>query len=119
MCVVSAPLWNLGISIVLIGTVSWTLARLPVIFSRPQQIVNDSCLLRQGAIVERSLTWMRAGILSRFTCTRCEWSHPNPSGKDVPETLDAGVFRLVRRAFLQHLCAPHPFAIFYVFTRAA
>ncbi len=59
--------------------------------------------------MERSLTWVTAGAPSRFACTCCAWSHPNPSTKDVPGTLDPGVFRLVQRAFAQHLCARHPF----------
>ena len=59
--------------------------------------------------MERSLTWVTAGVFSRFACTCCAWSHPNPSSKDVPDTLDAGVFSLVRRAFSQHMCARHPF----------
>jgi hypothetical protein len=59
--------------------------------------------------MERSLTWMAAGILSRFTCTHCAWSHPNPSSKDSPSTLDSGVLKLIQRAFSQHLCSRHPF----------
>lgn len=59
--------------------------------------------------MERSLAWTTAGSLSRFSCTHCAWSHPNPSKQDTPGTLDSGVLKLVQRAFLQHLCTRHPF----------
>ena len=59
--------------------------------------------------MERSLAWTAAGTLSQFSCTNCAWSHPNPSKQDRPGTLDGSVLKLVQRAFLQHLCARHPF----------
>lgn len=58
--------------------------------------------------MERSLAWTAAGSLSRFSCTHCGWSHPNPSKLDTQDTLDGGVLKLVQRAFQQHLCARNP-----------
>jgi hypothetical protein len=53
----------------------------------------------------RELKWTEEPSYKRFACTQCNWSHPNPSLTDTPETLDKTVLKFVERAFTSHRCA--------------
>jgi hypothetical protein len=54
--------------------------------------------------MERELRWTEEDHYSRFACTQCNWSHPNPSKNETPETLDRIVLQYVERAFSEHHC---------------
>jgi hypothetical protein len=58
--------------------------------------------------MERSLKWVEQKEFRRFGCTACGWSHPNPSLRDDPATLDATVLGYIKRAFTAHLCDHYP-----------
>jgi hypothetical protein len=55
--------------------------------------------------MERSLKWTESRSFRRFGCTTCGWSHPSPSLKEGPESLDDGVLKFIARAFAKHVCA--------------
>lgn len=58
--------------------------------------------------MERSLKWVEVKDYRRFGCTACSWSHPNPSLRDDPATLDATVLNFIKRSFTAHLCDRYP-----------
>ncbi len=58
--------------------------------------------------MERSMKWVEQKDYRRFGCTECSWSHPNPSLRDDPATLDATVLNFIKRAFAAHLCDRYP-----------
>jgi hypothetical protein len=58
--------------------------------------------------MERSMKWVEQKDYRRFGCTECSWSHPNPSLRDDPATLDTTVLNFIKRAFTAHLCDRYP-----------
>ena len=58
--------------------------------------------------MERSMKWVEQKDYRRFGCTECSWSHPNPSLRDDPATLDATVLNFIKRAFAAHFCDRYP-----------
>ena len=58
--------------------------------------------------MDRSLKWVEQQGYRRFGCTGCGWSHPNPSLREDPATIDQTVLNFIKRAFAEHLCDRHP-----------
>lgn len=58
--------------------------------------------------MERSLKWVEQQGYGRFGCTSCGWSHPNPSLREDPATIDQAVLNFIKREFAGHICDNYP-----------
>lgn len=96
------------VAIAAIATMRWTgvahAITLSAIEDRAVGAVAKAPANGKEEVMERSLKWVEQKDYRRFGCTQCSWSHPNPSLRDDPATMDAAVLNFIRRAFAEHFC---------------